>query len=259
MKEYLGNAYSSNHLRNFCLYWIKVLECRERYASFDEWRKNNDLDCLYLDGELRADTLMSAWTPIKWVADHLNRGTGVTFRKISRGSSDPLHDLRILAENKGCYIPGRHELVKLLYRFLELAELRCNFILLPFREMNPSRYQCFIGNEKVWLFDEVPATLSHIFDKKSLGRFFEGKDQVIGWVKREHLEMGFEDNKIDPGHVRPLIKGLDPYNPKWLTEEKEIKGVYGVFFTDLNFFNFFLGEFLFRLFIYMTVFLKMPL
>ena len=32
MKEYLGNDYSNNHLRNFCLYWIKGLECRDRYA-----------------------------------------------------------------------------------------------------------------------------------------------------------------------------------------------------------------------------------
>ncbi len=24
MKEYLGNDYSNDHLRNFCLYWIKA-------------------------------------------------------------------------------------------------------------------------------------------------------------------------------------------------------------------------------------------
>ena len=68
MKQYLGNEYSENHLRNFCLYWMKAAGGRG-----DEWRKENDLDCLYFDGDLRADTLMSAWTPIKWVADSLNR------------------------------------------------------------------------------------------------------------------------------------------------------------------------------------------
>ena len=223
MKEYLGNDYSNDHLKNFCLYWIKAFECRDRYGSFDEWRRENDLDCLYLDGDLRADTLMSAWTPIKWVADFLNRDIGVTFCKTSRISSDPLHDLRLLAEDGNSYLPYRNELVKLLYRFLKLAELRCNFILLPSRDMNPARYQCFIGKEKVWLFDEVPATLAHIFDTNSLGRFFDDSDHVIRWVKRERLEMGFEDEKIDLYHVRPLIKRLDPYNPKWLTEENEIK------------------------------------
>lgn len=222
MKEYLGNEYSNNHLRNFCLYWIKAFECRDRYASDDEWRKENDLDCLYLDGDLRADTLMSAWTPIKWVADCLNSDIGIVFYKKNRTRKDPYHDLRLLAKDTDVYLPPEHELVKLLNRFLELAELRCNFILLPSREMNTNRYQCRIGNEKIWLCDEVPATLAHLFDKQSLGRYFPDSDSVAGWIRSEHLEMGFEDGKIDICHVRPFIEGLDPYAPKWLTEENEI-------------------------------------
>ncbi len=223
MKEYLGYDYSDNHLKNFCRYWIKASRCRDRYESFDEWRKENDLDCLCFDGDLRADTLMSAWTPVKWVADCLNRDFGISFYKTSRINEDPNFDLRLLAEYGDCYLPRDHELVRLLDRFLELAELACNFILLPSREMNPCRYNCLIGNEKVRLYDEVPATLAHIFDGNSMGRFFESSDHVMGWVKSQHLEMGFEDGKIDPYHVRPLIRGLPPYNPKWLTEENEIR------------------------------------
>ncbi|MCR4658662.1 MAG: hypothetical protein K5770_20895 [Lachnospiraceae bacterium] len=223
MKEYLGREYSRNHLRNFCLYWINAYESRRCYATSDEWRKKNDLDCMYYDGDLRADTLMSAWTPIKWIADYLNRDSGITFCKNSRISKNPCHDLELLAENGDCYLPEENELVKLLDRFLELAELKCNYILLPSEEMNCARYRCAIVNELVWLYDEVPATLAHIFDKNSLGRFFVDNDQAIKWIKREHLEMGFEDNKIDPYHVRPLINGLVPYTPKWLTEEDEIK------------------------------------
>ena len=92
MKEYLGYDYSNDHLKNFCLYWIKASRCRDRYGSFDEWRRENDLDCLYLDGDLRADTLMSAWTPVKWVADCLNRDFGISFYKTSRISKDPHFD-----------------------------------------------------------------------------------------------------------------------------------------------------------------------
>ncbi len=236
MKEYLGTEYSDNHLRNFCLYWTKGYESRDREAFSEEWRKENDLDCLYFDGDLRADTLMSAWTPIKWVADFLNRDNGIEFCKKSRISKDPCHDLNLLAEYGDCYLPKEHELVRLLDRFLLLAELRCNFILLPSRKMNPARYHCYIGNEKVWLYDEVPATLAHIFDRNSLGRFFTDNDDVIGWIKREHLEMGFEDGKISPYHVRPLISGLGPYNPKWLTEENEIKEAleYMIGFLEAN-------------------------
>ena len=74
MKEYLGNDYTENHLKNFCLYWMKAAK-----GYGDEWRAGNDLDCLYFDGNLRADTLMSAWTPIKWVADFVNSESGIKF------------------------------------------------------------------------------------------------------------------------------------------------------------------------------------
>ena len=77
-------------------------------------------------------------------------------------------------------------------------------------------------------FDEVPATLSHIFDKDSLGRYFTGDDgevetdAVEAWIKRERLEMGFDRGIIDKDHVRTLVPGLDPYEAKWLTNEEEI-------------------------------------
>ena len=76
MKEYLKKDYSDNHLRNFCLYWLKGTG-----GHGDEWRKDNDLDCLYFGGDLRADTLMSAWTPVKWVADYINKEKGIRFYK----------------------------------------------------------------------------------------------------------------------------------------------------------------------------------
>ncbi len=223
MKHYLGNEYSENHLRNFCLYWMKAAEGRG-----DEWRKENDLDCLYFDGDLCADTLMSAWTPIKWVADFLNRDSEIAFYKTSRINEDPNHDLRLLAEDADIYLPKDNKLVGLLNRFLELAEQRCNFMLLPDRRMNPARYRTYIKGENVWLYDEVPTTLAHLFDKDSLGRFFSddkgeiNKEAVKEWIEREHLEMGFEGGRIDKDHVRPLIPGHDPYEAKWLTGESEI-------------------------------------
>ncbi len=224
MKKYMGNEYTDNHLRNFCLYWMKAAD-----GSGDEWRSRNDLDCLYFDGDLRADTLMSAWTPIKWVADCLNKDTGKRFYKKSKNSADPFHDLRLLADDRDAYLPPRHELVRLLDRFLSLAEERCNFILLPDRRMNTARYSMSLHGEKIWLFDEVPATLSQIFHEDSLGQFFDAPDSVnttnraVDWVRREHLEMGFADGVIDKIHVLPLFSGDDPQNGKWLADESEIR------------------------------------
>ena len=228
MKEYLGNEYSSDHLRNFCLYWMKGMDNRDEYESEDEWRKANDLDCMYFDGDLCADTLMSAWTPIKWVADCLNADLGIRFYKRSRNDDDPYHDLKILAEDRDLYLNPEHRLVQLLNRFLELAELRCNFILLPCREMNPARYKSFIRGRVVWLCDEVPSTLAHLYDKDSLGRFFLGEDgeddedRVRDWIYREHLEPGFELGAVNRENILPLLADRNPYEPVWPDKEDEI-------------------------------------
>ena len=228
MKEYLGNEYSSDHLRNFCLYWMKGMDNRDEYESEDEWRKANDLDCLYFDGDLCADTLMSAWTPVKWVADCLNRDLGIRFYKRNREAGDPDHDLKILAEDGDMYLNPEHRLVELLNRFLELAEQRCNFILLPCREMNPARYKSIIHGRTVWLCDEVPSTLSHLYDKDSLGRFFLGddgevdEDMVNDWIRREQLEPGFELGAVGRENILPLLTGQDPYEPVWPDKEEDI-------------------------------------
>ena len=241
MKAYLENDYSDNHLKNFCLYWMKGRETEPDYVryedsesfrkDYDEWRKKNDLDCLYFGGNLRADTLMSAWTPIRWVANCLNNG--MKFCKTAK--DDPNHYLRLLAEDRDAYLPPKHELVRLLDRFLELAELRCNYILLPDRAMNRARYTCKVkGIGRVTLYDEVPPMLYHIFDKDWFGKFFEQSDSepcvesvqtvdAVKWIKRERLEPGFRDGIIDQDHVIPLLKDLHPGKGKNLKEEAEIR------------------------------------
>ena len=36
MKEYLGDEYSSNHLKNFCLYWMKGRETEPAYDKYED-------------------------------------------------------------------------------------------------------------------------------------------------------------------------------------------------------------------------------
>ena len=114
-------------------------------------------------------------------------------------------------EDRDAYLPPKHELVQLLDRFLELAELRCNYILLPDRAMNRARYNCYVyGIGRVRLYDEVPPMLYHIFEQEWFGKYFgkmvaESSEKnaqtldVVKWVKREKLEMGFRDGIIDQG------------------------------------------------------------
>lgn len=241
MKEYLGNEYSDNHLKNFCLYWMKGRKTMPEWENteegrrrYDDWRRKNDLDCLYFDGDLRADNLMSTWTPIKWVAECLNRKKDMKFYKKAEDHDDPDYYLKLLAFDRDAYLPRKHELVKLLDRFLELAELRCNYILLPDRDMNTARYKCVVNGRMVEIYDEVPVMLYHIFDKEWFGKYFEPTNKLsdwetdhpldaVKWIKREGLEIGFIDGIIDQEHMIPLLKDLPAGEPKKLTKESEIK------------------------------------
>ncbi len=231
MKKYLGNDYTNDHLKNFCLYWMKGMDTMPKWedseegrARYNAWRKENDLDCLYFDGDLRADTLICAWTPIKWVADCLNSEKEMKFYKHAKDKADPDHYLKLLMEDRDVYLPPKHELTQLLDHFLELAEQRCNYILLPDRDMNCARYNCYINGKKIGLYDEVPVMLYHLFDEEWFGKYY--KEQSFGaieWVKQENLECGFVDGIIDKEHVIPLIKGLPVEEAKWMTSEEEIK------------------------------------
>jgi len=239
MKEYLGAEYSKDHLKNFCLYWMKgrktqplykdFTDKRKYYSEYYEWRVRNDLDCLYFNGDLRADTLMSAWTPIKWVAECLNAENGKKFYKTVPYASDPSRDLKFFSEERDIWLPRDHELVCLLDEFLELAELRCNYILLPDRRMNNERYNLNLFGEELPLYDMVPATLYYLFEPEALGRYFRDENgvfdvnKVVSWVERENLQCGFENEIISQEKVIPLLKETAPGSVRPLTEEEELK------------------------------------
>ena len=242
MKIYLGNDYSNDYLKNFCLYWLKGLETKPEWENtargrriFDAWRRANDLDCLYYNGDLRADTLMSAWTPISWVVNLLNKGKGKVFGKTEA-------EIRLLMENTDEYLPRDNELVRLLYRFLELAELPCNYILLPDRRMNNDRYSMTVNFETLKLYDEVPAMLWHVFEQETLGRYFLDEDGYIddeaaaSWIRREKLQMGFRNKVVKQSEVLPLVEDLEPCDAKRFTTADEIKQafVYMIRFLEMR-------------------------
>lgn len=220
MKKYLKDDYCNNHLKNYCRYWMRLSEGK---GDDEEFRKTHDLDCMYFNGNLKADTLISPWTPVKWVADYFNAEYDLHFYKRAKDHEDINHYLKLLEDDCDAYLPSDHILTGLLYELLSLCEERCNYILLPDSEMNCARYMMEINDEKIWLYDFVPATLYHIFEQDTLGRFFDDELSAEEWVKREGLEMGFKEGIISQDTVLPLIQGLEPKNGKWLTQEDEIR------------------------------------
>ena len=232
LKEYLKNEYTGNLIKDFCWYWIKYAE-NEPCGSWKQketYRKQNDLDCICFDGDLKADTLISAWTVMKWVADYLNKDKGITFYKKTKYPQDPYWCVRLLMEKTEKYLPSDHELVQLLLRFLDLAKRPCNFILLPDRNMNGERYNCNIHGQIMKLFDEVPATLYYVFDKEAIGHYFltdDGGDveveKVRNWIRKENLDVGFKDKEIEPSRIIPIMEGVHPKDPLDAKTEEEIK------------------------------------
>jgi len=202
MKEYLGKKYTDNYVNNFLNYWMMPAVPRE----------TNDLDCIYLNGDLNADTLMSAWTPMKWVLKILNPDE--KFYKVDKNGGDRNSYLKKLQKNIDTYLPNEDELVILLYDFLRLAETRANVIRLPDRAMNCERYEKF--------FDEVPATIYHVFEGGLLHKYFQTDENVKKWIRNEKLQMIFT-HEIEKANIRPLIACLPVKEAKWLSTREEVK------------------------------------
>lgn len=116
MKKYLGHEYSENNVKNYINYWIK---------SCNKPRKSNDLDCIYYEGDLRADTLFSVWTPLKIVLDSIN--PGMKFYKKDKYGNDLNKFLKIVKCNIDYLLPKDNELVQELYLFTKLAETKANY------------------------------------------------------------------------------------------------------------------------------------
>lgn len=128
MKTYLGENYSGNSIRNFLKYWQMPSEPREE----------NDLDCTYLDGDLNADTLISFWTPLKWVLKILNPDE--VFYKTDRDGDDPHYYLKKLENDLDNYLPQDDELTKLIYKLASSSTL----LIYIFRLRLPFGICCFV-------------------------------------------------------------------------------------------------------------------
>lgn len=202
MKNYLGKNYSENSVKNFLTYWQQPSIPREE----------NDLDCIYLNGDLNADTLISFWTPLKWALQILNPDE--EFYKVTRTHDDPNYYLKKIENNLDRFLPPDDELTKLIYKLAALAETRANVISLPVRWINGSRYYHF--------YDEVPATLYNIFKDGRYYRCFGSDDAVCAWVKEQKLESAFYNNEIRRENIIPWFDNLPLYEAKWPETREEV-------------------------------------
>lgn len=92
----------------------------------DEYRKNNDLDCILTDGNLYADTIFSLWLPLRFVLVRINdykvlNQYGDINNKDKKGEF-----LRAIAGNIPQLLPLENSIVMKLIRLFDLGQKRCN-------------------------------------------------------------------------------------------------------------------------------------
>lgn len=239
MKHYLGKEYSKNYLTNYCLYLMKsekrydeILAKKESMTKEEwilaerEWRKKNELSCLYYDGDNKADCLIDMWQVIEGVANFINREKGVEFVGRNEDRKRFYSFLGLLMKEGETYLPPENELVKLLFRILELAEQKCNVFLCPSEEMKEERKK---------FYSQIPVMLYHVFERENLGRFFEKEEEIVGWINSENLSHGFADYRISQDKIRPYILGLAPEDARELVSEEELRQSLEYLIWFLNF------------------------
>lgn len=213
LKNIIGDEYTNNSIVNYLRYWSRI---QPLDVTYEKWRKENDLDAVWLNGDLHADTIFSVWMPLKMCLQCLagNRFSRKGIRRTPYKTQEYYDDIVInIMENDNPYLPRNDELVEELYQFAELASTRANVMRLPNRKMQV-RWK---------YYDQMPKTLYECFesDTSVFSKHFESDDAVKEWVKAEKLEMFF-DGYTTRDNIKPLIDRMKSSEFQWLEEYEDI-------------------------------------
>lgn len=177
----------------------------------DIYRALNDTDCKLTGGNLLADTIFSAWYPLKMVLECLN---DKKFYKQDKYGCDPHHYLKEIQSNIDKLLPKEKKVVQKLYEFFSIANTRGNVMILPNRQMQ---------SRGINYLDQMPKTLYECFEGGKFSKYF-GKDFTVkDWVVREHLELFF-DGEIKKDRIKPILESesIKPNEFYWLEDESAI-------------------------------------
>lgn len=166
-------------------YWINYK------GSGDDYRRNNDLDCILADGNLYADTLISLWLPMRYVLDKENtqkwreslQYEKEELRRKNRNLKSDVNFLSDLKDNFSEYVPTE-SMQRKIEELFTLGRTRANVIILPYRRWNTIR-----GTRPYWEY--MPHFLYDLLNTDN-ERFLGA---VQEWIKEQKLCMFFVDEK----------------------------------------------------------------
>lgn len=181
-------------IRNQLAYWIHYK------GSGDEYRRNNDRDCILTEGNLYADTIFSLWLPLRYTLNYYDCDKWIEWKEYEEKSLKP-HSISLkkyndclmdISDNIANFLPET-ELTNMLSDLFRIGVKRGNVMILPYRKWNNLR-----GGRPY--FEYMPHFFYDLLNTNSEYNL----DALKKWIYDEHLEMFFEDNIISIENVRDL-------------------------------------------------------
>lgn len=233
-----------NPIRTKILQWITYknnspkCDYRGNELVYDTYRAHNDLDCQLTGGDLKADTIFSLSLPLRYVLMRIwnrkriwNNSVYVPSKSYS-GDEEYWKFMNDLYTHTSDYLPTDNPLIEQLSQLFEFGMRRENVMLLPDRKLQ-KRGKCPY-------YDYMPYFLHECFDEGDFHFAFITNENVIGWIKDQHLEMFFENEDIQKGKILDLhgtgdvTKNLPIVGGKPKVENLNIEGMLDNYITILQ-------------------------
>ncbi|CAI3410142.1 hypothetical protein CIRMBP1320_01024 [Enterococcus cecorum] len=182
------------------------IKYNENPEAHDQYRQQNDLDCVLRNGNLNADTIFSLWLPLRYTLVSLNgyvkieHTTGLKIEK-----TIPFLKSLISNNNLEKLLPKEKQTTVLLSNLFKLGQRIENTMLLPVRALQKRGGKPY--------FDYMPYFLYECFEGGDFFGYFGADKKFIQWVIDEDLDMFFngnisKENIIDLANTGDLKKGI---------------------------------------------------
>lgn len=170
--------------------------------THDEYRKQNDLDCILCGGDLSADMIFSLWLPLRWVLVRLNgyeKINKIITTSREKPLNKPLFCQKINSEPELIEVlfPKQSESVVLLSKLFVLGQTRANVMLLKDRQLQKRGSKPY--------YDYMPYFLYECFEGGAFSWAFSTDDVLKEWLAKEHLECFFS-GETDKNNIKDLAE-----------------------------------------------------
>lgn len=178
------------------------LPLRGNEIYFDEYRRDNDLDCRLAGGDLRADTIFSLWIPLRYTLVVMN---GLSWLQEEFGEVKKRQTFLQKLLNYGLedLLPCDEPLVQVLQELFVRGCGRENVMILLNRGLNDMRAQ-------PPYLDYMPYFLRECFQG---GKFFQlfNRDMAVvrSWMMEQELQFFFQDGYLLPESLLDLARSGD--------------------------------------------------